>query len=199
MAGVGRRNTRATVAARRAQIYQWYTLGRWNSRDRAVLMARWNIRESQLYADLKRARRDVTEHMKLTDTEAIRSDLVQQLRNIQRLAALHLMCRTCKGGGLVEVEAALALGMAVPADAEGHLDCAHCQGTGANPDTRPQWARVIMDAVEHIRKLAGIETPPEAVVQVQVMHASPLALLQQVRAGVQAVEAAGILTVPVAD
>ena len=195
----GRRNTKETVATRRAQVYQWYTLGRWSPRDRHVLCTRWNISPNQLGRDLRIVKDEVAERMSLVDTEAIRADLVAQLVQVKRLASLHLMCRTCKGCGLLETEQAVALGLKAPPDAGDHIECEICQGTGANPETRPQWAKVIMDAVEQIRKLAGIEAAPETVVAVQVHTASPMVLLQQVQAGVRAIEAAGILTVPVED
>ena len=176
----GRRRTDAEVAARRAVIFQWWSLDRWNTRDQAVLAARFDITRRQLHIDLKKAREDA--QLDLTDTEAMRKKLVNTLRSLQRLCAAHLLCTECQGVGLVE-----------------DAPCEPCGATGARLECSPQWAMVIHRNVELIRKLTGIETPPEAVIHVQVQTASPVALLQQVQAGVQAIEATGIFTHPVED
>jgi hypothetical protein len=171
------------VEHRRAVIWQWKQLGRWRPVDREVLKARFNIGQRQLEKDVKAMREQWEERNRLSDPEAIRTELIGELRRIQRLAHAHLNCRICDGLGVVE-----DLG-----------ECPACEGTGARLECSPQWAKVIQSGVEQIRKLAGIEAPPDVQINVAVAAASPVVLLQQVQQGIEAVKAAGLLTGPVED
>ena len=202
----GRRRSDQQVARRRAHVWAWFTGGRWTPADRLILQRRWGVGERQLYHDVEHMRAEQSKRVDPTQREKTRELLIAQCELVKRTATAAIACGFCRGAG-VSATCPVCRGVdpdnpCTACDGQGRLPeeilCVDCGGAGTSPKADPAWGRVMLQAIEVARKLAGIEGP-EQQVTVTVEHANPVQLLGVLQEQLDDLAATGAGALPIID